>query len=432
MRWLLAAWIFFLPLQTRWIVSEGRIAGGVSEYGTFSMYATDVLLFVALVMFIMQRQRVRLARGLFLSAGLFFLTILFSAFNAGDTGVALSIASRFFIAMCAWLLLSSQRRFVPLAAVALVISSVTQTVIAWFQFAQQSIAASTVFGMASHAPSVLGDIVVETGEGRFLRAYGTLPHPNMLAAWLVIGLIAVTGLYVRTAQWRWRIACMTALIIISSGLLLTFSRSGLFAWFATLLALATFTFVREWKERTMLSMKVLKIFVVSLLFFAVFRGVLAPIVETRASVSGRLERQSFSDRVQQLKDARQLVPEAWFLGVGAGNYTRAVYAFVDSGREWWQYQPVHNVWILAFVELGVFGFCLFLLFLFSLVRRMIHAVGAALHHSYETLPWSLFTTLMFFALSLIALVDHFLWSLGFGIMVSWTVLGLFLGSSEEY
>ena len=43
--------VFLLPWQTRWIIRAGEINGGYWEYGTISLYGTDVLLFLLLVLF---------------------------------------------------------------------------------------------------------------------------------------------------------------------------------------------------------------------------------------------------------------------------------------------------------------------------------------------------------------------------------------------
>ncbi|MDP2736252.1 MAG: hypothetical protein Q8O59_00490, partial [bacterium] len=44
--------IFLLPLQTRWIIKAGELNGGPWEYGTYSLYATDILLIIILLLFV--------------------------------------------------------------------------------------------------------------------------------------------------------------------------------------------------------------------------------------------------------------------------------------------------------------------------------------------------------------------------------------------
>ena len=47
--------VFLLPLQTRWIVRPGVLNGGYFEYGTISVYGTDVLLIIILLVFIIPK-----------------------------------------------------------------------------------------------------------------------------------------------------------------------------------------------------------------------------------------------------------------------------------------------------------------------------------------------------------------------------------------
>lgn len=429
MKLLLALWVFLLPLQTRWIVSQGRLAGGLWEYGTFSIYATDLLLLAVFFAWLIQkRPGGHVPRDLLIGATLFLAAIGFSAFNAGDVGVALNAFSRFVLGYLAFRMIVSQKHSVLVFAFALLFSALIQTVFAWTQFASQSVPASTLFGMAAHAPSVLGDSVVETGEGRFLRPYGTLPHPNILAAWLVMGLVVAAAWFFRAEEQRARLASLAAVLVLSSGLILTFSRAALLSWFLVLFSLAVLAFVRGWKAHT----AVFKICLASLFLFLALRAALLPLLATRATLSGRLETQSVASRVAQLSDARRLVPNAWFLGLGVGNYTRAVYEFVDSGRESWKYQPVHNVWLLAFLELGVFGFSLLLWLVWSVGKRMLVALWHAVRlNHFAPLPMQVFSSLSLFALFIMSMFDHFLWSLPFGISLSWAVAGLFLAAQNE-
>ena len=48
--------VFLLPWQTRWIIKAGMINGGYSEYGTISLYGTDILLIILLMIKIIQKQ----------------------------------------------------------------------------------------------------------------------------------------------------------------------------------------------------------------------------------------------------------------------------------------------------------------------------------------------------------------------------------------
>ena len=44
--------IFLLPVQARWIIRAGELNGGYSEYGTVSLYGTDILIIIILISFV--------------------------------------------------------------------------------------------------------------------------------------------------------------------------------------------------------------------------------------------------------------------------------------------------------------------------------------------------------------------------------------------
>src|SRR3989338_3232173 len=46
--------VFLLPLQTRWIIKPGELNNGPWEYGTYSLYGTDILLIIILALFIIR------------------------------------------------------------------------------------------------------------------------------------------------------------------------------------------------------------------------------------------------------------------------------------------------------------------------------------------------------------------------------------------
>jgi len=74
-----------------------------------------------------------------------------------------------------------------------------------------------------------------------------------------------------------------------------------------------------------------------------------------------------SERISGYHEAWKIFKKHPVLGVGAGNYTAAAYQ-LNPARPGWEYQPVHNVFILFVVEEGGVGFLLSLILL-SLVFK---------------------------------------------------------------
>jgi len=91
-------------------------------------------------------------------------------------------------------------------------------------------------------------------------------------------------------------------------------------------------------------------------------------------------------------------------GVGAGNFTLVMSEYSDIKLLPWNYQPVHNIFILAFAELGFFGGVI----LISLIMKrstlmlplwLIFIVGASFDHYFLTLYQGQMLFVLFLALS---------------------------------
>jgi len=118
-------------------------------------------------------------------------------------------------------------------------------------------------------------------------------------------------------------------------------------------------------------------------------------------------------------DAKNLIQKNWLIGVGPGNYVEAV-AKINPSQAFWYYQPVHNYFVLLFAELGVFGLLFWLAFLVLLFWRL--SIERRGHGFNLALGAVLLTTMM---------LEHFFFSLHFGILVLWVILGLIYNKEYE-
>lgn len=444
---LFVLWAGLLPLQTRWFLHTGQLAGGTWEYGTLSLYATDILLMAAILLAVFMNRsgsggkRTFLPRSVTVGAVIITLGIAFSSINALDVGVALGWTLRAALGLATWWLLARHRTPIAWFAVAIIISASIESVLIIWQFVAQSVPASALFGLARHASSVAGDAVVETDLGRFLRGYGTLPHPNIAAGWLAVGLTFITGLYLRSKDAFERAILLMGFSLVSVGLFLTFSRGGLLAWFTVFICFVALVLFRERSETASHwhigfqrahpspGMKMMKLVAVALLLFGVFLFAFAPLVRGRTDAVNRLEAKSVNERVSQIDETRTLVRDHWLFGVGVGNYTKAVHDRIDASRSVWGYQPIHNIPLLIAAELGIFGTVLLIWYAGMIARTIFRVARQTWFHGHaHELPWSVIAGLALLLLFLISLVDHYLWSLPFGIMLFWLVFGLWAKS----
>ncbi len=272
--------------------------------------------------------------------------------------------------------------------------------------------------MSAHEASQAGSSVLKIDSGRFLRAYGTFPHPNMLGGFLaVVFVLGIAAWGVGSTPTKKEESAVTTawyvglLLIILLGLILTFSRA---AWLGVVLGLAGIGWHALRQKESGIRNTYLNTLVILGVAVVVFGAVLYEQIFPRFDTKTIEQEGSVSERVLSFQDAKVLITEYPIIGVGAGNFTAEIVRDEPS-RPVWSIQPVHNVFVLIWSELGFVGLSLFVCFLaysmFPILQLKI------LHQNSEIL------------IALLALVpslflDHWLWSSHFGILFLFLLLGL--------
>ena len=274
-------------------------------------------------------------------------------------------------------------------------------------------------------PSIRGASVVQLPDGtRWLRAYGSLPHPNILggiasialmapAAWLADAgaastsyeiqggmrqtpseRLSATGLYLRLKR-LWSVVLIGA---VGAGILvvfLTFSRS---AWIGCTAAILVLTWQRHKLPR-------MRLLFAAALIVVILIGVinLASTGTTREAVGNAhlsppasipfsqmaltrvaglalgvsTEQQSIEVRTWMTEHALAIIHDHPLLGVGAGNF---VVALVNQNPGDFMLEPVHSILLLVTSELGFAGLMLILAISGTLIISIIrlpHHVATA-------------------------------------------------------
>jgi len=432
--------VFLLPLQTRLIVRPGMVNFGYLEYGTISLYLTDIILVVLLsflaLNFLLPKTKKFLTVSWFspklktdyaLIALVFLeLAVFISIFFAPYKLLAIYKYALFLLGLIIFLVISRSEFFSRLKLIYGLLAGIfLQAILAIYQFVTQSTFASTILGLATHDSAVSGVSVVEVynRQGlllRWLRSYGGLDHPNILGGVLAVGIIILLGLLVNRTKWQIvekhkRLFIMvnySLLFFFSVALLFTFSRA---AYLAVLLGGATvliFSGACHLKQKMnprslecgfILGFGLLFIVVCSMLFSA---------IDIRFFNDSRLEQISNRERIGGYAEAVQSIIARPLSGWGVGNYYLSLYSREPFFPSYF-YQPAHNVLLLATTEIGVVGALLLILFIgFIAWRKLINARNNGL------------ALALILALFIMAMVDHWLWSLHFGIFFFWLVLGI--------
>ncbi len=417
--------IALLPWQARYIKETASLFGVPWEQGTTALFALDFLLIVAITLHLLsiavECEPRKAGAPLWLDlAALLPIYAFISVFWAYDTTGALftliHLCEGFALAYLLWVsdasLASSLRAFV--------LGATLTSAFGLWQFFTQTSFASTWLGISAHSAQDAGVAVIENASGRFLRAYGTLPHPNILGGYAAAGLVACLALGMQAR--RARPALFAAALVLGAGLVASFSRS---AWLAAACAvLIALLFPRATSTRDM-RRKVAPLLLAAL-GGAVCVGLFAlPMLSTRLSFHGRLESRSISERVASATDGTDMFLKYFATGVGIGNYLPTAYLSLGRPDDPYALQPPHFVPLLVGVELGFFGLAVLLGFVFTWWFAALWLMRRA------SSPMIAVTATLPIVILIVGCFDHYPFDLYAGILLTGACFGLFLKAGEE-
>jgi hypothetical protein len=274
----------------------------------------------------------------------------------------------------------------------LIIALIVHGSIGGLQVIQQESIGLEAWGEFSLDPSRSGVGVIQSGDLRWLRPYGLLPHPNIYAGVITIGLLASAAWVLAHDNRR-----SIGIGVFAFGLwilLLTFSRGAWLGFGVGILCALPFV-IRQpnfWKR--MLPVIGLSI-AIGILFIVIFQ----PLLLARAGVGTEgIELRSVSDRIVFNRIAREAIAEYPIYGVGAGNFPwySSVYIYYNTDYDL-RGNNVHNIYLGIFAELGIIGFGLFVL-------MWISGITAVLKQR-DTERIALLAGII--AFTMIGLVDHY-------------------------
>ena len=309
--------VFILPLQTRWIIRSGELNGGYFEYGTISLYATDIVLLAVLLLFAIdlfknkkilnpkskitpQRKYPWGINSLVILAGL-ELTVFISCCFADNKLIAFYKYAWFILGIGFFFLIVKANYNRLKLLFSFFFGVFASASLGIWQFLNQSAFVNKWLGLAKHDPANPGVSVVEAigdlglGE-RWLRAYGTLDHPNMLGGLLTLGAIMIIFVIINLRRKKNKenykyfiLASYLFLLTYSFALFFTFSRT---AWLSFVIGLFVILAVTLIKKDRFGQIQILKIILVSgILVFILFTS-FQNLVLTRVKGESRLEQKS--------------------------------------------------------------------------------------------------------------------------------------------
>jgi len=343
------------------------------------------------------------------------------------------------------------KKWLNLGLLALIINGIFQSILGIAQFIHNGAIGLHILGESFLGPNMAGVAKIIISGEKHIRAYGTMPHSNILAGFLLVPLFVIIAEFIQRkflltsslpsplqmggqayqgeggenfpllnkerARVRYDNASHETLLeklpnwffglaslIIGTGFLLTFSRSAFLGIFVGLM----FMFWRSKRDSirsVWTNSRSSKTFQLSmaLILFLVLSYMLAR--NTSLFSSQSLEERNFYNNVSH--ETLLKYPVA---GVGLGQFVLNEYKSYPN-LESWQYQPVHNIYLLIFSELGIVGLVLVFSFLIVLLRRR-----AKVEKEQFLLTYSIIYGVAI-SFAIISFFDHYFWDIKIGIII---------------
>lgn len=216
-----------------------------------------------------------------------------------------------------------------------------------------------------------------------VRAYGTFSHPNSLAGFLLVAVFLLNKIkgIKKDKIWMWMINWLAVMGIILAG-----SRA---VWLAVVLI---FTL----KIRAKIGLK--------LIFFGITLMIGGLLFDNSLEWLGGWSSESLIMRMSLNRVGLEMVRESPLFGTGLNNF---LVKLPDNLSGFWVMQPVHNIFLLALVELGLVGFLWLGLFLKKKIRWskfgwiwVVIFLTGMFDHYWLSLPQNVFLLSVMMGLSL--------------------------------
>jgi len=411
----------FFPVRHIFFSKEAYLIGQYSDFTSFSLYLSDILLIGLFILLLMSRGKalyhvVRPFRWLVLVL-LFSFLINLANFKLG---AYLSLKLIELIVAYGTLRLvfeenSLKTGFLKLFAWLCGLESV----IGLLQFSKQSPIGFFKLGEQHIGPSILGVAKIVSDGTNYIRAYGTFPHPNPMSAFLVVGVLVTCYLLLNSNTLKTRICYSLLLFLNILGLTITFSRGAYLALGIGLKVYLGLLLWRRYKTKFKGSLASLWMTIGVIVASIVISFVLfKPFLLTRATFSDQSTiARKFYDVV-----GLKMIQKNPLLGVGIGESILNMEKYSGQSLQPWDKQPPHNYFIIAGAELGIPAMLIVLWIFLSHLWELFKKIKFENHFQLTTSHLLLISILCAFLV--LMQFDHYFYTLEQTRLLLWVVLAL--------
>lgn len=359
--------LVFLPTQLgrHFFIAESYVLGIRIDYLAPTLYITDILIFLLfLCVFISRIYYFRFVQPspLFIFGGFLVMTsFLFHILTGSQISTVYAFIKLLEMSFLCWYTYYYWRSHqnLSLFVLAFFIGMTFESSLGILQFVkQESVNTFYLFGERTFTASTPGIANASIHGELILRPYGTLPHPNVLAGYLLLGILIVWS---RKDHLSNSLRRVLYLITILSTVAVVFSLSRLVIVLC-LVASISYMIRRRFVLPSLSQLIYGSLFSIGL-FFMTFEY-LSPrflqLFEVTESVTRRLDLARYS---------LQMINDAPLFGVGPMQFLHMLPPHLPLRADVFFLQPVHNIFLLVLAELGLTGGVGVLLTIISLIKE---------------------------------------------------------------
>ncbi len=408
--------VFSIPFQTRIILKTW--GPNFNEWMAAFFYGTDILAIGLLVSWLIRIVRrdgeFKFERWTDWFLALFVIFSAISLINAPNISLGLyQLIKLIQFALLYFYIKSNYKKVFGFkyTIYALIISGVLQGTIGLIQYIKQSSLGLKILGESVLAPEIYGVAAFKVAGELVLRAYGTFPHPNVLAAFLFISIYAFYLIYANWSKEKYWLLLFHVPMLV--GFFLTYSRLVGFLWVLGITIRMSLIFFKKKLRTGYLKENARRLIYLTIVTVAVLGTVY---VTNAEPIKGRLgfspSEEAYVMRVFYNKKSLESFS---LFGHGVGNHIEWLKEELP-GMPAKNYQPVHNIYLLILNEVGFFGLATFILFLIFLSIKYFK--GKKFDKIFHYSAYILFTSFL-----IMGFFDHYLWTLQQGRLMLWVLFG---------
>jgi len=403
----------FYPIRYIYFTNSSYYTGAYSDFTSFSSYLSDILI---AIFFFFNWKRFYHNHIIYFFAIVGLWLIITILRSTGYLPLELYFLVKFQELFIVFLFFSDIKhlrkggKIMLWTYVGLLLS---QCLIGFYQFFAQKSVGLSFLGESPLGLLTVGVAKIVSHETSFLRIYGTLPHPNILSAFILVGLGLICWQILVSVTRKRLIFLYISLFIAITGLILTFSRAGYLAAIVSLIALWLFHVVRNGVTNRSRNLAI------ALIVFAGLNvGMFHEFLDTRATISDS----AVKERMFYNKIGLEMIKDRPISGLGLGSSVLHMKQYAHTDLKPWEIQPIHNYYILTAAETGIVGFLLLIGFFVYLAVRLVKKTAGTVDSAIYMRRVFLGTT--FLGILVLMLFDHYFYTIQSTQMLLWAILGL--------